>query len=117
MASQDGRFSVASFFSAIAGGPSTSNPVHRLWKMKTPPTVLAFSWLTLRGRILPIDNLRRRDRILVNACPMGLADKEAWITFFWDAKLLKFPGTKCSVNLIAVGSFSILTWGFSKLGT
>lgn len=94
MASQDGRFSVASFFSAIAGGPSTSNPVHRLWKMKTPPTVLAFSWLTLRGRILTIDNLRRRDRILVNACPMELADKESVDHLFLGCKIAQVPWNK-----------------------
>lgn len=91
MASRDGRFSVASFFSAIAGGPSTSNPVHRLWKMKTPPTVLAFSWLTLRGRILTIDNLHRRHRILVNACPMGMADKESMDHLYLGGKIAQVP--------------------------
>lgn len=44
--------------------------------MKAPPRVLVSTWLALHGRILTVDNLCRRNRILVNACPMCLVDEE-----------------------------------------
>lgn len=44
--------------------------------MKVPPRIIAFGWLALHGSILSMDNLRQRNRILANACPMCLADEE-----------------------------------------
>ena len=68
MASHDGLFSVASFFSTLAESSVAFTPFSRLWRLKTPPRVLAFMWLALRGRILTIYNLHCRNRVLVNAC-------------------------------------------------
>ena len=76
-ASKEGTFSISSFFTAISGGHSLINPLHRIWKLKIPPRVMVFSWLALRGGILTMDNLCRRRKIIVNAYPMCLADEES----------------------------------------
>lgn len=51
-------------------------PFSSLWKLKAPPRVLAFVWIALGGRSLTIDNLRRGNRILVDACSMCLVGEE-----------------------------------------
>ena len=38
---------------------------------------MVFGWLALRNRILTMDNLRRRDVVVVNACPFCLKDEES----------------------------------------
>ena len=45
-------------------------------EVQGPPRIVVFGWLVLRGRILTMDNLKRRGKILVNACPMCLKDEE-----------------------------------------
>lgn len=75
-ASKDGVFSVASFFWASSRISPSISPFFRVWKLKAPPRVLAFGWLVLQGGILTVDNLRCRRKIIMNACPMCLADEE-----------------------------------------
>lgn len=75
MASKEGSFSVASFFSAIYGGSSQTSPLFRLWKMKVCSRDVALAGC-LCGGILNMDNLLRRKKILVIACPMCLANEE-----------------------------------------
>ena len=89
MASKEGTFLVSSFFAATSGGHSLINPLHRIWKLKFPPRVMVFSWLALRGGILTIDNLRRRRKIIVNACPMCLADEESVEHLLLNCKVAK----------------------------
>ena len=48
-----------------------------IWKLKVPPRVVIFGWLAIRKRILTQDNLRKRGRIVVNACPMCLRGEES----------------------------------------
>lgn len=48
-----------------------------LWSIKAPPRVMAFGWTALLGRTLTMDNIRRRELIIVNACPMCLAVEES----------------------------------------
>lgn len=55
-ASQDGGFSVASFFSSNTRSFSTISPIYRL-ENEGSPRVLVSSWLALHGMILTIDNL------------------------------------------------------------
>lgn len=69
-------FLVSSVFLDVSRAPFSGCPLYSLWKMKAPPRVIAFGWLALRGGIPTLDNLRHRKRILVNVCPMCLADEE-----------------------------------------
>ena len=43
----------------------------------SPPRIMVFGWLVLRRRILAMDNLKQRCKIVVNACPMCLEDEES----------------------------------------
>ena len=75
-ASNDRSFSVSSFFMAISKRSRERSVVTSIWKLKAPPRVVIFGWLALRRRILTMDNLRRRDRIVINGCPICLRDEE-----------------------------------------
>ncbi|RWR75099.1 Reverse transcriptase zinc-binding domain-containing protein [Cinnamomum micranthum f. kanehirae] len=75
--SRDGSFWVSSFYSALSTTSVASRSWLALWKMKAPPRVTAFTWLALRNKILTMDNLRLRHILLVNACPLCLADEES----------------------------------------
>lgn len=72
----DGYFSVASYYKSISNKQMQRSPVAGVRKIKAPPRVATFGWPVLHGRILIMDNLRRRRRITVNACPMCSADEE-----------------------------------------
>eukprot|EP00268_Persea_americana_P051206 TRINITY_DN5634_c0_g1_i2.p1 TRINITY_DN5634_c0_g1~~TRINITY_DN5634_c0_g1_i2.p1 ORF type:complete len:237 (-),score=29.60 TRINITY_DN5634_c0_g1_i2:1636-2346(-) len=75
--STDGSFSVASFFDAFNRDDSNASHISRLWKIKAPPRFLAFTWIALQGGTLAMDNLRHRNMVIVNACPMCLKNAES----------------------------------------
>eukprot|EP00268_Persea_americana_P063546 TRINITY_DN8252_c0_g1_i2.p1 TRINITY_DN8252_c0_g1~~TRINITY_DN8252_c0_g1_i2.p1 ORF type:complete len:166 (+),score=19.89 TRINITY_DN8252_c0_g1_i2:2499-2996(+) len=72
---KEGTFSVSPFFSAMSGDYHKS-PLFRLWKLKITPRVVMLNWLALHGGILPMDNLHKCKKIIVNACPMCLAGEQ-----------------------------------------
>lgn len=76
IASKNGSFSVSFFFKAILSNPREKSGLYGVWKLKAPPRVLVFWWLSLRLRIPTIDLLRRRGMMIVSGCPMCLRDKE-----------------------------------------
>ena len=65
------------FLSTIHTSPVDRIAINNLWKIKAPPRVVIFGWLAIWKRILTLDNLRRRGRILVNGCPMCLCEEES----------------------------------------
>lgn len=69
-------FSVSSFFSASINNSPSPSFISSIWALKAPPRVLAFGWIALHSGILAMDNLHSRKKILVNTCPMCLADEE-----------------------------------------
>ena len=62
---------------------------HSLQKIKAPPRVTTFVWLALRKKILTMDNLRRRNMVVVNACPLCLADEETVDHLLLHCKMTK----------------------------
>ena len=71
----------------MSGNHSPINSLYRIWKLKIPPRVMVFNWLVLRGGILTKDNLCRHRKIIVNACPMCLADEESIDHLLWNCKV------------------------------
>lgn len=67
MRSKNGLFPVASSLALKRVDMVAHSPLGCLWKIKAQPRVLAFGWLVLLGS-LTMDNLCRRNRIIVNAC-------------------------------------------------
>lgn len=72
----DGSFSISSFFTAITRSAGRRSSVAGIWRLEAPPIVAVFGWLALQKRILTMDNLRLRGKVVVNGCPMCLCDEE-----------------------------------------
>jgi hypothetical protein len=62
-------FEVRSFYSAMIQ-PSHSFPWKSVWKAKVPSRVAFFLWTATLGKILTIDNLRKRRVIIMDWCCM-----------------------------------------------
>lgn len=74
--SKNGSFVVASFAEVLSYNISYPRQLNPLWELKAPPRVLLFGWLAMRGSILTMDNLRRHNMIITNACPLFLIAEE-----------------------------------------
>lgn len=77
IASEDGSFSVSSFFVVLNNLDGLRSQVATILKLMSPPRVLVYGWLALQKIILTMDNLRRRGKILVNGCGMCLCEEES----------------------------------------
>jgi hypothetical protein len=51
-------------------------PLNSIWKVNTAPHIAFFTWTETLGKILTIDNLRRRGLPLVNWCCLSKKNKE-----------------------------------------
>ena len=71
-----GRFSMKSFYNALADSSGGVEGWHNFWTPTVPPRVLVFCWIARLNKILTIDKLRRRCHIIINGCPMCLEDEE-----------------------------------------
>jgi hypothetical protein len=75
--SRKGTFEVRSFYRALSTQGPSSFPWKGIWRTKAPPRVAFFAWTATRGKILTIDNLRRRGMIVVNRCCLCESDGES----------------------------------------
>eukprot|EP00268_Persea_americana_P065006 TRINITY_DN8614_c0_g1_i6.p1 TRINITY_DN8614_c0_g1~~TRINITY_DN8614_c0_g1_i6.p1 ORF type:complete len:124 (-),score=7.29 TRINITY_DN8614_c0_g1_i6:21-392(-) len=65
------------FLSLHKKNAAAPSHLDKLWKLKVPPKVIAFSWSTILGGILTMDNFKRRGMTVVSACPTCLAEAES----------------------------------------
>ena len=75
--SSKGAFEVRSYYRVLSSHSPISFPWKGIWRMKAPPRVVFFAWTAARGKILTIDNLRRRGMIVVNRCWLCKLDGES----------------------------------------
>ena len=61
-------FTVKNFYSCLCPSPSASFPWKIIWKAKVPPRIAFFSWTAALGKLLTMDNLRKRHLIIVDWC-------------------------------------------------
>ena len=61
-------FSVKQYYRSLSSPSIRSFPWKSVWKSKVPPRVAFFSWTATLGKILTIDNLRKRGLHLVEWC-------------------------------------------------
>jgi hypothetical protein len=61
-------FTVKQYYRFLSSPANRSFPWKSVWKSKVPPRVAFFSWTATLGKILTIDNLRKRGLILVEWC-------------------------------------------------
>uniref|UniRef100_A0A2N9IJE2 Reverse transcriptase zinc-binding domain-containing protein n=1 Tax=Fagus sylvatica TaxID=28930 RepID=A0A2N9IJE2_FAGSY len=59
-----GVFTVKSFYQSLSPSPSRMFPWKGVWKPKVPPRVAFFLWVTVLGKILTAENLRKRHIII-----------------------------------------------------
>jgi hypothetical protein len=55
-----GKFEVRSFYFALAPVEPIPFPWKSIWRTKAPPRVAFFVWTAVLGKILTMDNLRKR---------------------------------------------------------
>ena len=69
--SHKGNFEVRSFYyTLVHPHPQGNFPWKRVWKAKAPSRVAFFVWTAALGKILTIDNLRKRQLIIMDWCCM-----------------------------------------------
>jgi hypothetical protein len=59
-------FARKSYYKMLQSGEHSSFPWESIWKVKAPPRIAFFLWTAAKGRILTVDNLRRRGFSLAN---------------------------------------------------
>lgn len=85
-----GLFSVPYFFLVISSCPLGESSLAGIWKINAPPRVVSFGWIAVRGRIFTMENLRRRGKIAVDACPMCLAEEKSVDHLLLQCKVTQF---------------------------
>jgi hypothetical protein len=65
-----GKFEVRSFYSILTSFVSFPFPWKSIWCTKAPSRVAFFVRSAVLGKILTLDNLRKKNMVLVNRCGM-----------------------------------------------
>ena len=73
----NGKLDTRSYYHAIQGTPNFRFPWKGVWKTKILKLVAFFLWTATHDRILTLENLRLRGRILANWCCMCCCDGES----------------------------------------
>ena len=63
-----GVFTVKSMYQGLKDEPYIGQDIHRIWKMKVPPRIKVFGWLTYYEKILTAENLQKRGWNLPSMC-------------------------------------------------
>jgi hypothetical protein len=74
--SQKGRFDVRSFYRVLGCKDDASFPWKSIWRTKVLLKVAFFVWSATLGKILTMDNLRKRHIIVVDRCWMCKRNEE-----------------------------------------
>jgi hypothetical protein len=64
--SRKGKFDVRSFYSVLTRNVVQPFPWKSIWRTKAPVKMTFFAWSAAFGKILTIDNLRKRHVIVIN---------------------------------------------------
>jgi hypothetical protein len=114
--SHKGGFEVKSFYQVLSAQGPISFPWKISWRSKAPPRVAFFAWTAARGKILTLDNLRRRGMVVVNRCWLCESDGESVDLLLhcgaaralWDAFFTRFG--LCWVMLSTVRDLYASWW-------
>jgi hypothetical protein len=77
VSSKKGLFKVKSFFSLLACFEGRCFPLKSVWRTQAPSRAAFFIWSTTLGKILIVDNLRKRHIIIVDRCCLCKRDEES----------------------------------------
>jgi hypothetical protein len=88
---------VRSFYNVLISKECILFPWKSIWRTKAPSRVAFFIWSAAFGKILMLDNLRKKNMVLVNRCGMCKKDDESidqlllyceCAQFLWNAFLV-----------------------------
>jgi hypothetical protein len=68
VSSEKGLFKVGSFFSSLACSVGSHFPWKSVWRTRAPTRAACFAWSATLGKILTMDNLKKRYVILMDKC-------------------------------------------------
>jgi hypothetical protein len=68
--SRKGKFDVRSFYKTLAYKETTHFPWKSIWRIKVLLKVAFFTWAAALGKILTLDNLKKRRVIVIDRCCM-----------------------------------------------
>jgi hypothetical protein len=68
--SKRSKFEVKSFYKVLTSQDGPSFPWKSIWRVKAPSRVAFFVWTAALGKILTMDNLRKRNVVVVEWCCM-----------------------------------------------
>jgi hypothetical protein len=77
VSSKKGVFRVKSYFGSLSCSGGTRFPWKSVWRSQAPPMAAFFTWAAALGRILTLDNLRKRHIIIVDRCYLCKRDGES----------------------------------------
>jgi hypothetical protein len=70
-------FKVKSYFNSLVGSVNRRFPSKSVWWNQAPPMAAFFAWTTALGKILTVDNLRKRKIIIMDRCYLCKRDGES----------------------------------------
>jgi hypothetical protein len=76
--SHKGKFDVRSFYKALTCKEAIHFPWKSIWRTKVPLKVVFFAWMAVQGKILTLDNLRKKRVIVIDRCCMCKMNGE-WV--------------------------------------
>jgi hypothetical protein len=94
-----GKFEVRSFYNEIISKVRCPFPWKSIWRTKALPRVAFFIWSAALGKILTLDNLRKKNMVLINRCGMCKRYEET-IDCFFIVSAPKFYGMPFSIVLV-----------------
>ena len=90
---------MSSFYNILISNVSTPFPWKSIWRTKALPRVAFFVWSATLGKILTLDNLKKKNMVLINRYNMCKKDEESTdhlllhcecAQFLWNAFFLHF---------------------------
>ena len=77
METKDRTFSTKSFYKVLKPGSSVLFPMKIIWKSCVQPKVSFFTWEASWGKVLTLDQVKKRGWALANRCYFCQADEES----------------------------------------
>jgi hypothetical protein len=84
--SKKGGFKVKSYFSSLVGSEGRRFPWKSVWQTQAHSRAVFFAWAAALGKILIVDNLRKRKIIIVDRCYLCKRDGESvdYLLLYYD---------------------------------
>ncbi|RVX18032.1 putative ribonuclease H protein [Vitis vinifera] len=102
---KDGIFSVKSLYSTLVSKKVVQFPISIMWNPCVPTKVCFFAWEAFWGKVLTLDQLKKRGRFLAKDASFAVRKKSQLIIFLFNAPGQECYGSYCLLFLVLLGSF------------